>query len=273
MDFLHAVGPMAVRKTWICKGCWQHMRMPMPIRGPFAYLVRPFGIRISRMNPNLCTVCETMFRKVKKKAQVPVQASVLFADLRGYTALSERLGRTEAGELLDCFYDVSSRAVWEGEGIVNKFLGDAVLAVFGFPILREDHARQAVLAGLEIQRRCREEKALRVGEQGGLPAPVGIGVGVHTGESSMGEFGTACRDFTIVGPVVNTAARLQAAAAVGEVLVTEETYRHVADLVTSAEERTLTLKGIERPVRACALRPESLASAAALPPAAVPARP
>jgi adenylate cyclase len=231
------------------------MKLPIPIRGPLSWIVRPFGIRISRMNPNLCTVCETMFRKVKKRQYLPVEATVLFADLRGYTPLSERIGRERASELLDCFYDTCSAAVREGEGIVNKFLGDAVLAVFGFPILREDHTRQAVLAGLEIQRRCREQKAFLLEQAGGLAVPVGIGVGIHAGESSMGEFGTACRDFTIVGPVVNTAARLQSAAGIGEVLVTEDAWRRVSDLDPAAEPRTLALKGIEQPVRAFAVHP------------------
>jgi adenylate cyclase len=236
------------------------MHVPLPIRGPVAPLMRLFGIRISRMNPNLCTMCETHFQSVKKEKQKVVPATVLFADLRGYTPLSERLGEARTAKMLECFYDVCSAAVWEHEGIVNKFLGDAVLAVFGFPILRDDHAMQAVLAGLDIQRGCREQKALLVEEAGGVPVPVGVGVGVHTGEASMGEVGTAYRDFTIVGPVVNTAARLQSAAATGEILVTEAVYSRVSDLAPGAEPRTLSLKGIDHPVKAHRLLADAVPS-------------
>ena len=72
-----------------CKGCWQHMRMPIPIRGPLALPLRLFGIKVSRMNPNLCTICETMFTRVKRRKQIVVPATVLFADLRGYTELAQ----------------------------------------------------------------------------------------------------------------------------------------------------------------------------------------
>jgi adenylate cyclase len=246
---------MTVARTWICKGCWQHMRMPIPIRGPLALPFRLFGIRISQMNPNLCTVCETMFTRVKKKKQVVIPATVLFADLRGYTRLSERIGEAEAAEMLDCFYDACCSAVWEGEGIVNKFIGDAVLAVFNFPILREDHVRQAVLAGMEIQRKCREQKALWFAGANGVDEPVGIGVGIHTGQASIGEVGTAYKDFTIIGPVVNTASRLQAIAGPGEIVVTEDVYRHASDLAPAAEQRSLDLRGIDDSVNAYVLRP------------------
>jgi len=241
---------MAVSNSLICKGCWQHMRMPIPIRGPLSLPLRLFGIKVSQMNPNLCTICETMFTKVKRKKQIMISATILFADLRGYTSLSERVGATGTVELLQCFYDACSSAVWERDGIVNKFIGDAVLAIFNFPIMRDDHVRQAVLAGLEIQRKCREETALMTTDAGSGSVPIGVGIGIHTGEASIGEVGTAYKDFTIIGPVVNTASRIQAAAQLGEILVTDDVYGHVADLFPNAEARTLQLKGVHDPVAA-----------------------
>src|SRR5205823_1371132 len=121
--------------------------------------------------------------------------------LRGYTALSETAPSSDVAEMLHEFYDQCAAAVWERDGIVNKFIGDAVLAIFNFPILREDHVRQAVDAALEIRHRCAQSSKLAVR---GEAATCGVGVGIHTGMASIGEVGTAYKDFTIIGPVVNT---------------------------------------------------------------------
>ena len=230
------------------------MRVPIPIRGPLSIPFRLFGIKRTQMNPNLCTICETNFTKVKKKKQVVIPATVLFADLRGYTNFSERAQGAEVVHMLHSFYDECASAIWERDGIVNKFIGDAVLAIFNFPIMREDHVKQAVLAGIEIQRRCMKQN-LTTATPDGTEVSIGIGVGIHTGNASIGEVGTAYKDFTIIGPVVNTASRIQGAAQVGEILVTEAVYHHVQDLFPQAETHTYQLKGIEKPVVGYLLRP------------------
>lgn len=234
----------------ICKGCWQHMHVPIPIRGPLSIPFRLFGVKASRMNPNLCTICETMFTKVKHRKQMIIPATIFFADLRGYTNLSQGTDSEEVVGMLHHFYDECAAAVWDRDGIVNKFIGDAVLAIFNFPIMREDHVRQAVLAATELQRKCSEKKQLMVISGEGKECPVGVGVGIHTGLASIGEVGTAYKDFTIIGPVVNMASRVQGAAQPGEILVTEEVYGQVADLFPAAESRSYQLKGIEHPVKA-----------------------
>lgn len=241
---------MATSPSRICKGCWQHMHVPIPIRGPLSIPFRMLGIRISHMNPNLCTICETMFTRVKRRKQLTIPATVLFADLRGYTSLAQGTETGEVVGMLNEFYDACAAAVWERDGIVNKFIGDAVLAIFNFPILREDHVRQAVLAGLDLQQRCAEKKRLRVIDAHGETCPVGIGIGIHTGFASIGEVGTAYKDFTIIGSMVNLASRIQGTAQPGEVLVTEEVYRQVSDLCPDAESHAYPLKGIEGPVTA-----------------------
>lgn len=246
---------MSASRTMFCKGCWQHMRMPIPVRGPLSLPFRLVGIKRSQMNPNLCTICETNFTKVKKKKQVVISATILFADLRGYTSLSERTEGSEVVHMLHSFYDECASAIWERDGIINKFIGDAVLAIFNFPIMREDHVRQAVLAGIEIQKMCEGKNNLTITTSDGKGVPIGIGVGIHTGNASIGEVGTAYKDFTIIGPVVNMASRIQGAAGVGEILVSEAVYRQVEDLFPQAEPRTCQLKGIEEPVNAYLLRP------------------
>jgi adenylate cyclase len=230
------------------------MRMPIAIRGPLSIPFRALGIKMSQMNPNLCTICETNFTKVKKKKQIVIPATILFADLRGYTSLSERTEGTDVVQMLHSFYDECASAIWERDGIVNKFIGDAVLAIFNFPIVREDHVRQAVLAAMEIQKRCSEKNYLTIRTSEGRDVSVGIGIGIHTGNASIGEVGTAYKDFTIIGSVVNMASRIQGAANLGEVLVTEAVYRQVQDLFPQAEIRTCQLKGIDEPVNGYVLR-------------------
>jgi adenylate cyclase len=245
---------MPITKSMICKGCWQHMHIPIPIRGPLSIPFRLFGIRTSRMNPNLCTICETMFTRVKRRKQIIIPATIFFADLRGYTTLSQGTASEDVIDMLHRFYDECAAAVWERDGIVNKFIGDAVLAIFNFPIMRKDHVRQAVIAATELQRTCSKKKQLMMINGDGEECPVGVGVGIHTGLASIGEVGTAYKDFTIIGPVVNMASRIQGAAKPGEILVTEDVYGQVEDLFPASGSATYQLKGIEHPVKAYTLR-------------------
>jgi adenylate cyclase len=241
---------MNPRRSILCKGCLQQMHLPIAIHGPLSIPFRIFGLRPSRMNPNLCNLCETMFTRIKKKSQVQVPVTILFADVRGYTTLSELLDTPEVIRLLSQFYGLCGEAVWERDGIVNKLIGDAVLAIFNFPIERENHVEDAVLSGLALEERW---TALRANGGSASQHPIGLGVGIHTGTVAIGEVGEACRDFTAVGPVVNLASRLQGAARPGEVLVTESVYERVATQFPHATRSVHQLKGLEQPVAAWAL--------------------
>src|SRR5688500_18201285 len=194
---------MPVSEASLCQGCWDQMHMPIPIRGPLAFPLRLAGIRVSRMHPNLCTICETQFERVKGAKQLLVSGTVLFADVRGYTNLSERLDSLQMANLLSTFYGECAAAIWERGGIVNKLIGDSVFAIFNFPIRHDDHLRRVVEAGLELQRRCREMQAASEDMES---EAVGVGVGIHTGEIAIGGVGQFCRDFTAIGPVINLAA-------------------------------------------------------------------
>jgi adenylate cyclase len=240
---------MAASQPMICKGCWCQMRVPVPIRGPLSLPLRLFGIKRSRMNPNLCTVCELMFRFVMRRRNVEAELTILFADLRGYTALSQTLGAGQVQELLGVFYDECAGAIWEHDGLLNKTIGDAVMGIFNFPITRPDHARQAVAAARAIQRRCAARKAALVA-RGFDPEVLGIGVGVHTGIASFGEFGRVHKDFTAIGETVNLAARLQAAAGPGEVLASAAAFGKLDGEGEGAGVRACSLKGYAEPVAA-----------------------
>ena len=240
---------MALRQSRICIGCWQQMRVPVPLRGPASLPFRAFGIRPSRMNPNTCTICELMFTRVMKARKITVDVSVLFADLRGYTRETESQSDEVMSSVLDDFYDDCASAIWEFDGLLNKTIGDAVMAIFNFPIARPDHAECAVLAARAIQSRFEARRTLRSNGPAGEKVDLGVGIGIDSGNASFGEFGRAHRDLTAIGTVVNTASRAQSAAVGGEVLVTRAVYDRASRQVPpAAHGREFRLKGLENPV-------------------------
>lgn len=238
---------MAVQQSMLCKGCWQQMHMPVVLHGVLSMPYRAVGIRPSRMNPNTCTLCETMFTTVMRARKVTIDATVMFADLRNYTGLSQSLSPDAMSAVLDAFYDQCAEAIWEQDGLLNKTIGDAVMAIFNFPIRFEDHARRAVAAARAIQQGWAARRALLREAQGVDDAALGVGIGIASGECSFGEFGRSHRDLTAIGTVVNTASRAQSAASAGEILMTAAT-RDRAGAQTAAA-RAYQLKGFEVPVQ------------------------
>jgi len=215
----------ALQHSRFCKGCWEQMHLPVPLRGVVSAPFRAFGVRPSRMNPNTCTICELMFTKVMRARKITIDATVMFADLRGYTSLSQSQSPEAVSGLLDAFYDECAGAIWEHEGLLNKTIGDAVMAVFNFPLQRVDHVRNALLAARDIQRNWRERRDGLAVALGLNASELGIGIGIHAGELSFGEFGRTHKDLTAIGTVVNTASRAQSVAEAGQILVTEAVHQ------------------------------------------------
>ena len=104
---------MMLNQSRICKGCWEQLHVPVPLRGVLSLPFRAFGIRQSRMNPNTCTICELMFTKVMRARKITIDATIMFADLRDYTSLSQSLSPDVISALLDTFYDECASAIWE----------------------------------------------------------------------------------------------------------------------------------------------------------------
>src|SRR5213080_3510311 len=134
--------------------------------------------------------------------------TVLFADMVDSTGLSQRLDAERAREVLGRFYDVTLEALVALRGRPEKFIGDAVMAVFGLPRVHEDDALRAVRAGLAIQARIG-----RLSDELGLPEPLQVRVGIESGEAATGMSPEG--QLLVTGSVVNSAARLQTAAAAG----------------------------------------------------------
>ncbi|HKP89295.1 MAG TPA: adenylate/guanylate cyclase domain-containing protein, partial [Thermoleophilaceae bacterium] len=172
------------------------------------------------------------------------QVTVLFADLSGYTAVSERMDPERVKALVENALRRLAEEVDRFGGTVDKFIGDNVMALFGAPVAHEDDAERAVRAGLGMQQAMGE-----INEQlaESHDVTLALRVGVNTGEVVAGAVGDA---YTVVGDTVNVAARLQAAAQRGSVTVGERTMRASARAVDYRELAPLTLKGKGEPVPA-----------------------
>ncbi|MFZ0179214.1 MAG: adenylate/guanylate cyclase domain-containing protein [Candidatus Dormiibacterota bacterium] len=166
--------------------------------------------------------------------------SVLFADLVGFTALSESRDPEEVRELLSRYFDVSRELIERYGGTVEKFIGDAVMAVWGAPVATEDDAERAVRTALELV-----AAVASLGAEVGAPS-LRARAGVLTGEAAVTLGATG--EGMVAGDLVNTASRLQAAAEPGGVLVGEATMRAAGQAIAFTELDSLTLKGKQEPV-------------------------
>jgi adenylate cyclase len=198
-------------------------------------------------NPKYCRACFNVLSQMHGGAEI--EASFLFADVRGSTTLAEQISPTEFRTRLDRFYDIASRLLVEHDAIVDKFVGDEVIGIF-IPALAQDaHAARAIAAGLALLRAMQP-----VADNASLP----IGIGVSTGVAFVGAVGVApVTELTAVGDVVNTTARLASAAGAGELLITDAAAREAAIDITGWERRSLQLKGKIDPVPVVVLTAET----------------
>jgi adenylate cyclase len=222
-----------IPSPWRCKFC------NAPFRGPAAGAFRWIGYSPSRKNPNICARC--IERAPEGGALVPL--SVFFADVRGYTTIAERLSSVEATLLLNRFYEAASSALLSQEAVLGQIAGDEVMALFVPGLAGAAYPSKAVEAGRALL------QAIGYGRSEGNW--LDVGVGICSGEEFVGNVGGGgFKDFTALGDVTNTAARLQAAARGGEILLCARTYRGVRERYPDAEELHLQLKGKAEPVQA-----------------------
>jgi adenylate cyclase len=211
---------------WRCKFC------NAPFRGPYAGAVKRIGYAPSRKNPQICARC--IERAPEGGAIVPL--AILFADVRGYTSLCEQLAAADVHEFLQRFYQTASAALLAQEGLLGQIAGDEVMALFVPGIAGGHYRRKAVEAARSLARAARYTESAA----GGLE----VGIGVASGEEFVGNVGGGgYKDFTAVGDVTNTAARLTSVARDGEIIVDRPTYDAVARAYPDAEPQRLTLKG------------------------------
>lgn len=176
------------------------------------------------------------------------QVTVLFSDIRGYTAITESLTAEEVVEMLNDYFERMVEAVFTYRGTLDKYIGDAIMAVFGSPLPLDDHEWMAVQTALEMRRRLTEfntERSLR------QLNPIRIGIGINSDEVISGNIGSSRRmEFTAIGDGVNLGSRLEGASKLygTDIIISESTYQPCADRIVVRELDYIKVKGKTRPV-------------------------
>src|SRR5215831_11585604 len=223
----------------------------IPFSGLVAVFLRWRGIRRSPRNPNCCTQCGAHLEEGRL-----VEMTVVFADLSSFTEMTGRLGATTTYSVVDEFLRLASTTLMSHGAFIDKYIGDAVMALFNVPIKRADHAAAAVAAAAKLQ-----ELLPRLSEQLGVPLQASIGIA--SGFARVGRLGSDdIKDYTAIGDAVNQAARLQAQAGATEILVSQDVYREVSSAYPGIPAESLTLKGF--PQRTVAYRLNGKAKASLL---------
>ena len=207
-----------------------------PFQGVGGGLVRVvLGKKRSTLNPRFCNMCEDFANKHPGGHEV--EMSMLFADVRGSTALSEQLGVTEFRGLINRFYVKTASAIIQEDGLVEKLAGDGVAAFWGPGIAGPHYVARTIHAAQNV---------LKVMDQQKIP----VGVGVHAGVAYFGAMGSpdGLINISAIGDEVNAAARLSSSAAAGEMIVSEQALSQAGMNGHGFESRRLELKGISEPV-------------------------
>lgn len=201
-----------------------------PFSGPFAPLFRVLGFRRWGLNQQICKWCIVDLEKHQGGAQVPV--SVLYADVRGSTTIAESMSPVAFTKTLNRFYSIVASAIDAERGVIDHIAGDGVMALWVPGFVGAHHPVHAIEAGRRMAANLAAEKVLPVG------------VAVHTGEAYVGVVGDkGARDFTVLGDVANTVARLSSVATEGELALSDDIARVGEVDTTQLEHRLVDLKG------------------------------
>ena len=179
-----------------------------------------------------------------------LDVTILFSDLRRFTAFSESVDEDRLAEMVSEHLELMAQVVFRYGGIVDKYIGDSVMAVFGSPFPQDNHAQRAVAAAMAM---IEAHRALQ--ERWGTSAehPLAIGIGINTGTAIAGEVGVSRREFTHLGDAVNLASRLKDAAQPWQVLINQSTHERVSDMISAEAIEPLTVKGKSEPIAAFAV--------------------
>jgi len=210
-----------------------------PFGAPGGTILCHFGFGRFPGNPAICQNCIRQYSKPGMTgAEIPI--SLLFADVRGSTGLGERLSPTAFHAFLARFYDIGSKTILAHDGLIDKLVGDEIIGLFFGGVSGPEHAKAAIAAGMDLVSRVSRQDATPSG-------PIPIGAAVHTGIAYVGPTGPTgvVDDFTALGDVVNTTARLASAAGAGELLVSIDAATEAGTVASGAEHRTLEVRGRE----------------------------
>jgi adenylate cyclase len=212
----------------------------IPMAGVGGSLLRFNGSAPSSFSSRLCSGCEQMARSQESGAEV--ELSMLFADVRGSTPLAESTSTSEYKDLIQRFYKTTSQVLIEHNAMVNRLMGDQVIALFVPRFAGKEHAAQALQAAREL---------LQATGHAGAGGPwVPVGVGVHTGMAYVGAVGSGngVNEIAVLGSAANLCARLSASARAGEILISDDAVKASRLEAAGLESRSLELKGFSQPI-------------------------
>jgi adenylate cyclase len=169
--------------------------------------------------------------------------TLLFADIRGFTTMTEKLKPREAVEVLNEFFARMTNVIFEHDGTLDKYLGDGLMALFGAPFALQNDAEAAVRAAVNMQKSLAELNMISG------KSPLNIGIGIHTGEAVVGFLGTERRmDYTAIGDTVNVASRLTSQAGPGQIVISAATYAQICREIPCSQLSAMKLKGRDEPI-------------------------
>ncbi|HEX8493652.1 MAG TPA: adenylate/guanylate cyclase domain-containing protein [Pyrinomonadaceae bacterium] len=175
------------------------------------------------------------------------RVTVLFCDVRGFAKLAHRARPDTIVDLLNILFTAMAAEIFARQGTLNKYIGDGLMALFGAPLGGESDASNAVATAVAMQRRVREVNEQLTAKN--LP-PVQLGIGINTGEATVGVIGAHQRsEYTAIGDTVNIASRIEGIAQPGQILVTEATARELDGAFLLSAPQEITVKNIDEPVR------------------------
>lgn len=193
-------------------------------------------------------VSEQVYSEMQKTGGVLLpgrrQVTVLFADIRGFSTMTENLPPEELSDMMNkSFYAPLDEVICSGNGMLDKHIGDSIMGVFGAPVSYGNDAERAVMSAL----RAREAMAVINGQYADEARKITIGIGIATGEVQAGFFGSPRKkEYTVMGSPVVIAARLEHLAGKDQILVCEDTFREIEHLVSARKIDLPFLKGMER---------------------------
>jgi class 3 adenylate cyclase len=171
--------------------------------------------------------------------------TVMFTDIRNFSTFTDNLEPEELFDLLHNYISEMTKIVYRYEGTLNKMIGDGLLIFLGDPVPMHDHARRAVMMGIEMQKKTGELKE----DWNYFGYELGMGIGINTGYMTVGNIGSEMQlDYTVIGNQVNVASRLESNAKAGQILISQRTYSSVSDLVEADKIGEISVKGIHNPV-------------------------
>jgi len=174
------------------------------------------------------------------------EMTILFADIRDFTKLSERVGPDETVRFLNEFFTEMTEEIFRHDGTLDKYIGDGIMAFFGDPVWFPDHAERAFKTALAMQQRMRR---LQAGWEMGGRASMGMGIGIATGQVIVGNVGSpSLMGYTAIGSTVNIASRLCDLAPPGQVFTTQQTYQKVSRAIIGLDREEITVKGFANPI-------------------------